>query len=631
MQYEEHSLIPFEPWEPASERALIVAPHPDDEVIGCGGLIAALRSRGRQVRVVVVTDGSAGGDESPTLVATRERELRAGLAILDVDDIQMLGIPDRAVAEHESALARAVEETVASWQPDLIVIPSPLEVHPDHAAVARGCIAALQRDSRLPSRLPLSEVAFYEVSQPFRPNRLLDITEQAAVKRKAIEAHESQTARLSYAEFAAGLNRYRSMTLGPASTSAEGYWVAPLREISTTPAGELATMMSPAPALMSPSPTESVSIVIRTRNRHALLREAVASALAGTVRAEIVVVNDGGDSPRELLPAEVRLVDLQPGVGRSEAMNRGVEAATGELVCFLDDDDLFAPEHVEVLVHAFRTGDAVACYTDAVSVALERSEDGGWREVWRQRIYASDFDPALLRVDNFIPLNTLMVRRADFLDAGGFSPDLDLFEDWDFLLRLAQRGTFTRVPRVTCTIRHFPGTSSLIQAASADASRIAEGKQVIWNRHGISPNGGEIAAVLERYKREKMEAETRAALATGNQAHAERVITQLQRDKTTLIESMGREVNEREQLLAEARINIGRLEDEIRRLAKQLTDDAERAAASLAEARSERDEKAATIHQLWGEIGRLNSLLDQIYSSRTWRVHSTIERLKGRR
>src|SRR5439155_26777452 len=106
-------------------------------------------------------------------------------------------------------------------------------------------------------------------------------------------------------------------------------------------------------------------VVVRTKDRPTLLREAIDSIRASGYPAEIVVVNDGGKAPEA---RDIRLVNLAQSAGRSEAMNRGVRAAKSAFIAFLDDDDLFYPEHIDTLTSAARaaTGD-VAWYTDAVS------------------------------------------------------------------------------------------------------------------------------------------------------------------------------------------------------------------------------------------------------------------------
>src|SRR5207244_9308974 len=101
----------------------------------------------------------------------------------------------------------------------------------------------------------------------------------------------------------------------------------------------------------------------------------------------------------------------------------------------------------------------------------------------RMRIFANDFDRDLLLVDNYIPLTTLLVRRDVFLDLGGFDPAFDLFEDWDFLIRLAQRGDFVRLARITCEIRHIEGSGSITLESPEGSERFRTAKLQVWSKH----------------------------------------------------------------------------------------------------------------------------------------------------
>src|SRR5207244_1160629 len=137
-----------------------------------------------------------------------------------------------------------------------------------------------------------------------------------------------------------------------------------------------------------------------------------------------------------------RVINNRGSRGRSEAMNIGVREAKSEFVAFLDDDDLYYPEHLPTLAAAAHASQHVAWYTDAVSAFLRLGESGDYETYSRLRIFGQDFDRDQLLLDNYIPLPTLLVPRKTFLDAGGFDSKFDLFEDWDFLIRLSQRGTF---------------------------------------------------------------------------------------------------------------------------------------------------------------------------------------------
>lgn len=175
-------------------RAVIVAPHPDDEVIGAAALIAALRRQGSAVAVVVVSDGAASHPNSPTwpparLTAARERESRHGLRRLGVrrDAITFLRLPDgRLSAEADRCRAALHRALRRQGQVDLLVGPALEDAHPDHRAVAR----ALRRFRFGGRRLT------YQVWPPQRRSalrcRTVSLPGGAAAKRSLIRAHRSQ-------------------------------------------------------------------------------------------------------------------------------------------------------------------------------------------------------------------------------------------------------------------------------------------------------------------------------------------------------------------------------------------------------------------------------------------------------
>ena len=347
MPLPESEAIPYEVQDLRGERLLVLAPHPDDEVIGCGGLVALHLRDGRQVRAVIVTDGAEAGDAK-----IREEESRRGLRILGNVETEFLHFPDRCLADESEALETRLRDILNAFKPDLIAVPSPVEIHPDHAALARAFCELIQSDESLFSALAVAQVAFYEVSHPIRPNALIDITAVADRKYAAIGAHQSQLALRDYISYARGLNSYRAMTLPPEVRQAEAYWVTGLPALRTTPLSTIREAVGAPPHVEVGAEMLPVSVVVRTKDRPTLLREAIDSIRATGYPAEIVVVNDGGKAPET---RDIRLVNLAQSAGRSEAMNRGVRAAKSAFIAFLDDDDLFYPEHLETLSTAART------------------------------------------------------------------------------------------------------------------------------------------------------------------------------------------------------------------------------------------------------------------------------------
>lgn len=170
--------------------ALIVAPHPDDELIGAAGLIASLMRRGTEVHVAVVTDGAASHPNSRTwprrrLIAARQTETRHGLRRLGVmpASIHFLGLPDggTTVRDCRRVLARQIYRLPRL---DLIVGPTRDDAHPDHRAVAIA-LGKTGKHARLLG---------YRVwpPQPLRRGRLATLPVSSAAKRSLIRLHHTQ-------------------------------------------------------------------------------------------------------------------------------------------------------------------------------------------------------------------------------------------------------------------------------------------------------------------------------------------------------------------------------------------------------------------------------------------------------
>lgn len=233
---QEHELIPYRAWSDWTVRSLLVlAPHPDDEVFGCGGLLLLARRQGWRCHVVVVSDGAAGGD-----MAMREAESLAAARVLGGDEgarsIEFWRQPDRGVlpgAPLTERIVRAAAVHAADW----VVAPSPLEVHPDHRAVCRAAIdavASLQAQGRA------TRLVFCEIGQPLIANALVDITEVARLKALASQCFASQLTQQDYHQHVEGLNRQRSYTLGPTVTHAEAFWIVDPQDLKGGADGVLA-------------------------------------------------------------------------------------------------------------------------------------------------------------------------------------------------------------------------------------------------------------------------------------------------------------------------------------------------------------------------------------------------------
>ncbi|MGK2897799.1 MAG: PIG-L deacetylase family protein [Burkholderiaceae bacterium] len=131
----------------ATQRLVVVSPHPDDEVLTCGGLIALHAQRGGVVAVVAVTDGEASHRNDPAwspdrLGQARRAECQRGLAHLGLDpgSVTGLALPDGQVAAYRDALRRRLRPMLRST--DCVVSTWRLDGHPDHDAAGNSTAQA---------------------------------------------------------------------------------------------------------------------------------------------------------------------------------------------------------------------------------------------------------------------------------------------------------------------------------------------------------------------------------------------------------------------------------------------------------------------------------------------------------
>ena len=141
----------------AQRSALVLAPHADDETLGCGGIIALKRKAGTKVTVVVATDGAASHRNETwsattldALIALREAETQAACKTLGVlaDDVRFLKQPDGDLAGHVAVLTAEIRTLVHTLQPDDIFVCAERDGHPDHTALAQATHLALQSYSQ---------------------------------------------------------------------------------------------------------------------------------------------------------------------------------------------------------------------------------------------------------------------------------------------------------------------------------------------------------------------------------------------------------------------------------------------------------------------------------------------------
>ena len=185
----------------SDDRILIVAPHPDDESIGCGGVLSLYSG---QCDVLLATDGYREDLNNKEASEIRVKEFIAATDSLGVCNRIMLHIPEHKINEHLKDFL-AVDFSKYKY----VFVPNRYEEHIDHFTLYKVIKKALRK------KHSKAELVEYEVWTTIRkPNIKVDISEVVDKKIYAIECHKSQIKDLNYSEMILGLNSYRGKSRG---------------------------------------------------------------------------------------------------------------------------------------------------------------------------------------------------------------------------------------------------------------------------------------------------------------------------------------------------------------------------------------------------------------------------------
>ncbi len=186
---------------------LVIAPHPDDEAIGCGGSILLHAARGDRVTAVFLTSGELGLKHLPCAEAqrVREREAEAAAQILGLAALSFLRLPDWYVGDCLGEAAAALAPVLVREAPVRVYLPHAGEWHPDHRSSLPVLKAALRT-----SGVPVPALLTYEVWTPLAEyDDGEDISSVMRLKLAAVRCHHSQVRQLRYDRAVRGLNQFR--------------------------------------------------------------------------------------------------------------------------------------------------------------------------------------------------------------------------------------------------------------------------------------------------------------------------------------------------------------------------------------------------------------------------------------
>lgn len=193
--------------KPSGSKVIVLAPHPDDEVLGCGGVIRKHVESGDFVTILFLTDGRWGKkpNEEPHHVAElRQREAISASRILGTAETVFLGREDGCLTADKETIDE-VQKIIISRQPNIVYAPHPFEPHRDHQATYEIAETVL-RGINFKGSLML-----YEVWKPIEHNVIVNITDVMVYKLMALRCYSSQLALHDYVDMIKSLNRYRML------------------------------------------------------------------------------------------------------------------------------------------------------------------------------------------------------------------------------------------------------------------------------------------------------------------------------------------------------------------------------------------------------------------------------------
>jgi glycosyltransferase involved in cell wall biosynthesis len=265
---------------------------------------------------------------------------------------------------------------------------------------------------------------------------------------------------------------------------------------------------------VTPGPVPSFSVIIATYEAADFVGEAVASALDQTISPLEVIVTDDGSTDgteRVLEPYRDRIMYLRHDRNRGEAVvkNEAARKASGDFISILDSDDAYLPERIEAL------GELAAARPDldmlTTDVYVEVDGEGiseTYDEIWGFEV--ADQRPAIL--ERCFPGVNPAVRRARFLEVGGFDESIGYAKDWECWMRLIFTGSRVgqvEQPLVRYRVREQAQSANMARVARGDADALEKAARTL---DLTAAERATLEAVLAERRRRAVQEEARAAL-----------------------------------------------------------------------------------------------------------------------
>ena len=264
-----------------------------------------------------------------------------------------------------------------------------------------------------------------------------------------------------------------------------------------------------------------VAIICRTIGRAELEKTLNSISKQTHPNVELVLV----DASSKGLPAiassfeeiNLKFVTAENPLTRPQAANAGLDAASGDFLMLLDDDDWIADDHLEGLVKfSANHQNAKAVY----SSTQKTTHQGEPMEVFFSRA----FDPVLLMHDNYIPIHSMLFHKS-LLDHGcRFDEGFDIFEDWDFWLQLSQHTNFKHLDKITAFYREGGDSQTSAKDSHSrydNSGLVGKGRSALFSKWLERWNGSQMNQVLGDMDQSSLIEATTIALTTQQEINHE--------------------------------------------------------------------------------------------------------------
>jgi len=183
-------------------KTLVIAAHPDDETLGCGGFIARLTSQGERVRVIFIAEGTSRRHEKPWKKAVEEEIQHRNqcgikaMKALEVSDFHFYNFPcGRLDEEPIIEIAKVIEKEIQGYEPITILTHSRHDVHNDHVTIFQATVQATRPVGKIVKNLLSFEILSsteWNYTKLFKPNFFVDITPEIDVKINAMHCYSTE-------------------------------------------------------------------------------------------------------------------------------------------------------------------------------------------------------------------------------------------------------------------------------------------------------------------------------------------------------------------------------------------------------------------------------------------------------